>query len=124
MTRGDLKMIYDKVSDDEKKAWAKLANYVSYEGLYGYLRSKPDSVSYEKVVDALVIVIGQDRLDKFISELRAIEMANIDIEEHKKIVIKAIFGMQDKDKLEKIRRDIVSACDSQLLRIEVESNIV
>lgn len=65
--RRQLKSIYESLSNEEKKEWAKRANYNSYQGLYRYVNAYPDNVAYDRVVRALNETIGEERFNDFTS---------------------------------------------------------
>ena len=123
MKRGELKVMYDGITDEEKILWARQAGYKSYQGLYGYLRNKHEDEAYESVANALVVTIGQDRIDKFICEIKELELKVTSIEENTKRLMTQILISQDKVKLEKIKNDIRAACESQITRIEIENKL-
>ena len=119
MLRGDLKIIYDTLEDADKHRWAARAEYKSREGLYSYLRIKHDTHAYDKLVAALVETIGKERFVKYTKEINT----KITMDEHKLEIIKLILSSNSKDTIENILTDITMACESQLLRIKVESTI-
>ena len=123
MKRGYVRIIYNRVSDEEKKVWARKANYASYQGLYRYLREKPENQCYTAVVQALVQTIGQARIEEFIGELRKEELNRLNIEDYKHLLIKEIFAVNDKEILEKTRNVILEAYGSQLDKLKILSNL-
>ena len=69
LLRGQLKSIYESLSNEEKKEWAERARYNSYQGLYRYVNAYPENVAYDRVVRALNETIGEQRFNDFTSNI-------------------------------------------------------
>ena len=123
MKRKDVKVIYDKLSDTEKRAWSKEANYESFTGLYKYLRANQSLECYDSIIQALKIVVGADKFNRLMYEGVGINNSIIEgsLDQSRNILIKNIFNTKDREKLKQIQNDIELACKNQLERIEIES---
>ena len=120
MTRGQLKSVYDRIGEDEKKEWSRLAEYSSYHGLFKYLTTKQDTLATEKIINTLISVIGQTRYEKFAAG-RDIEKAST--EDHKNLLIKDILGTNDPELIKRLGEEVVTACNNQLGRLKIMEGV-
>ena len=119
MKRGELKIIYDKLSDTEKRAWATEAGYAQFTGMYKYLRNKQDAECYDTIPEALKNVIGQEKLNRLMNE-NSKSLIGDNLDQSRNTLIKNILNTKDTQKLEQLKKDIISACENQIAWIEVK----
>lgn len=75
--RSKLKDIYRTLSNEEKSKWAERAGYSNYRGLYRYVHSNPDAISYERVLLGLKEIIGEERFKNYIHESTSLDDSDI-----------------------------------------------
>ena len=121
MLRGDLKIIYDTVEDSEKNKWSELAGYKSREGLYNYLRMNHDRHAYQRIVDALVKVIGEAEFNRRVQQIN--NSKQLDIDECRRNLIRCILSLDNPDIINNIKNDIIEACNNQVTRLEIKSTV-
>lgn len=144
--RSHLKLIYGRLSNNEKHQWAAKANYTDYKGLYKYITytngNREDA--YPRVVNALIQVIGQERFNNLFENVSlALDHNSIIAEdmntegnedlagiantiELKIKFVEEIFNCDNIEMLEEVRQNldiVVRACNNQLDRLRIESEI-
>ena len=120
--RGELKNIYDGLSNQEKRRWADNSNYSNYKGLYRYISNSPNEEAYSRVVNGLLKTVGQTRFDGLLNNGGQLGIQHVF--EFKKELKEIIFKCNDENFIKDVKQNIetlINICDNQIERLKLEA---
>ncbi len=101
--------------------------------MYKYLKNNQDTEAYDRIVNSLVAAVGTERFDQLVLRLKASAQNGMapglledDISGLKKRLIRMIFATYDIERVEALKKDfedILIACENQLSRLKIESEL-